>query len=171
MQPRAASFTPALLRRLISMRGMFRRRVADLSPGGPRRSRFGPWFTHSRRLQSRRRSRVFIKSIRARDIDALRNYAHDCVDIAYQMTVGFHLPLITIALYRATRLAAALSAHCPSTCSSRKRKLDSDCRKFCSTCFPVWSLQFSVAQARHDAGAQDDPERLSLERRSFTRWV
>ena len=30
----------------------------------------------------------FIRSIRARNIDALRSYAHDCVDVAYHMMMG-----------------------------------------------------------------------------------
>jgi DSF synthase len=46
----------------------------------------------------------FIKNIRARDLTALRKYAHDCVDVAYHMTVGFHLPLITIALVQGDAL-------------------------------------------------------------------
>jgi DSF synthase len=46
----------------------------------------------------------FIKSIRARDVEALRSYAHDCVDVAYHMTMGFHLPVITIALVQGDAL-------------------------------------------------------------------
>jgi DSF synthase len=46
----------------------------------------------------------FIKSIRARDIDALRGYAHDCVDVAYHMMMGFHLPVISIALVQGDAL-------------------------------------------------------------------
>ena len=46
----------------------------------------------------------FIKSIRARDVEALRSYAHDCVDVAYHMMMGFHLPVITIALVQGDAL-------------------------------------------------------------------
>jgi len=46
----------------------------------------------------------FIKSIRSRDFESLRSYAHDCVDVAYHMAVGFHLPVITIALVQGDAL-------------------------------------------------------------------
>jgi DSF synthase len=46
----------------------------------------------------------FIECIRARNLEALRNYAHDCVDVAYHMTVGFHLPLVTITLVQGDAL-------------------------------------------------------------------
>jgi DSF synthase len=81
----------------------------------------------------------FIECIRARNLEALRNYAHDCVDVAYHMTVGFHLPLVTIALIQAMRLAAGSKAHCPSTCSWRKKTLSLACPRSCSICFPAWA--------------------------------
>ena len=46
----------------------------------------------------------FIECIRTRNLEALRNYAHNCVDVAYHMTVGFHLPIVTIALVQGDAL-------------------------------------------------------------------
>jgi len=99
------SFTPTLLRELISMRRMLQRMFANLPPGEATPIKY---FVGGSRLPSVYNLGgdlgFFIKSIRARDLDALRSYAHDCVDVAYQMTVGFHLPLITIALVQGDAL-------------------------------------------------------------------
>jgi DSF synthase len=99
------SFTPTLLRELISMRRMVQRMFANLPPGEAAPVKY---FVGGSRLPGVYNLGgdlgFFIKSIRARDIEALRNYAHDCVDVAYQMTVGFHLPVITIALVQGDAL-------------------------------------------------------------------
>jgi DSF synthase len=99
------SFTPTLLQELISMRRMLQRMFANLPPGEAAPIKY---FVGGSRIPGVYNLggdlSYFIKSIRARDIDALRNYAHDCVDVAYQMTVGFHLPLITIALVQGDAL-------------------------------------------------------------------
>jgi len=99
------SFTPTLLRELISMRRMLQRMCANLPPGEAAPIKY---FVGGSRLPGVFNLGgdlgFFIKSIRARDIDAVRNYAHDCVDVAYQMTVGFHLPVITIALVQGDAL-------------------------------------------------------------------
>lgn len=99
------SFTPTLLRELISMRRMLQRMFGNLRPG-----EIAPvkYFVGGSRIPGIYNLggdlNFFIKSIRARNIEALRNYAHDCVDVAYHMTVGFHLPLITIALVQGDAL-------------------------------------------------------------------
>jgi DSF synthase len=106
MQPAGPpSFTPTLLQELISMRRMLQRMFANLPPGEAAPIKY---FVGGSRIPGVYNLGgdlgFFIRSIRARDIDALRNYAHDCVDVAYQMTVGFHLPLITIALVQGDAL-------------------------------------------------------------------
>src|SRR5438874_10606360 len=53
----------------------------------------------------------FVKNIRERNLEALRSYARDCVDVAYHMTVGFHLPLITIALVQDRKSTRLNSSH------------------------------------------------------------
>ncbi len=93
------SFTPTLLRELIAMRRLLQRQFACLQPGEAAPVKY---FVGGSRIPGIYNLggdlNFFIKSIRARNIDALRAYAHDCVDVAYHMTVGFHLPVITIAL-------------------------------------------------------------------------
>jgi DSF synthase len=99
------SFTPTLLQELISMRRMLQRMFANLPPGESAPIKY---FVGGSRIPGVYNLGgdlgFFVRSIRARDIDALRNYAHDCVDVAHQMTVGFHLPLITIALVQGDAL-------------------------------------------------------------------
>jgi DSF synthase len=46
----------------------------------------------------------FIESIRSGNRDALRSYAHDCIDVAYHMWTGFDVPVITIALVQGDAL-------------------------------------------------------------------
>jgi DSF synthase len=103
------SFTPTLLRELISLRQALQRmfnnlRLGETTPikyfvGG---SRLPGIFNLGGDLN------FFTKSIRARDLESLRNYGHDCVDVAYHMTVGFHLPLLTIALIQGDALGGGL---------------------------------------------------------------
>jgi len=99
------SFTRSLLQELISMRRRLQRMFANLRPGETAPIKY---FVGGSRLPGVYNLggdlNFFIKSIRARDLAALRNYAHDCVDVAYHMTVGFHLPLITIALVQGDAL-------------------------------------------------------------------
>lgn len=99
------SFTPTLLRELISMRRMLQRMFANLRPGEAAPIKY---FVGGSRLPGVYNLggdlSFFIKNIRARNLEALRSYARDCVDVAYHMTVGFHLPLITIALVQGDAL-------------------------------------------------------------------
>jgi DSF synthase len=99
------SFTPNLLRELISMRRMLQGMFGNLRAG---ESAPVKYFVGGSRLSGVYNLGgdlgFFIKSIRARNLEALRNYAHDCVDVAYHMTVGFRLPLITIALVQGDAL-------------------------------------------------------------------
>ena len=99
------SFTPTLLHELISMRRLLQRLFAGLRPGEAAPVKY---FVGGSRIPGMYNLggdlNFFIKSIRARDIDALRSYAHDCVDVAYHMMMGFHLPVITIALVQGDAL-------------------------------------------------------------------
>jgi len=99
------SFTPTLLRELISMRATLQRMFANLPPGeaAPIKylvsgSRIPGIYNLGGDLG------FFIACIRARNLEALRNYAHDWADVVYHMTVGFHLPLITIGLVQGDAL-------------------------------------------------------------------
>lgn len=99
------SFTPTLLRELISMRRMLQRIAGNFRPG---ESAPVKYFVGGSRIPGIYNLggdlNFFIRSIRAGDVDALRNYAHDCVDVAYHMTVGFHLPMTTISLVQGDAL-------------------------------------------------------------------
>src|SRR4029078_12822487 len=99
------SFTPTLLHELISMRRLLQRLFAGLRPGEPTPVKD---FIGGARIPGMYNLggdlNFFIKSIRSRDVEALRSYAHDCVDVAYHMTMGFHLPMITIALVQGDAL-------------------------------------------------------------------
>jgi len=99
------SFTPTLLRELISMRRTLQRMFADLRPGETAPVKY---FVGGSRISGIYNLggdlNFFIKSIRSRDFESLRSYAHDCVDVAYHMAVGFHLPVITIALVQGDAL-------------------------------------------------------------------
>lgn len=103
------SFTPTLLDELISVRRTVQRMFANLPPGEAAPVKY---FIGASRLPGIYNLggdlRYFIKCIRARDLEALRNYAHNCVDVAYHMTVGFHLPLVTIALIQGDALGGGL---------------------------------------------------------------
>lgn len=99
------SFTPTLLHELISMRRLLQRLFAGLRPGEAAPVKY---FVGGSRIPGVYNLggdlNFFIKSIRARDVEALRSYAHDCVDVAYHMMMGFHLPVITIALVQGDAL-------------------------------------------------------------------
>jgi DSF synthase len=99
------SFTPTLLHELISVRRTLQRMFANLRPGEAAPIKY---FVGGSRIPGIYNLggdlSFFIECIRARDLEALRNYAHDCVDVAYHMTVGFHLPLVTIALIQGDAL-------------------------------------------------------------------
>jgi DSF synthase len=99
------SFTPTLLRELISVRRMLQRMFANLPPGEAAPIKY---FVGGSRMPGIYNLGgdlgFFIECIRGHNIEALRNYAHDCVDVAYHMTVGFHLPLVTIALIQGDAL-------------------------------------------------------------------
>jgi DSF synthase len=46
----------------------------------------------------------FAACIRAGDRETLRGYAYDCIDVGYHMSVGFKVPVITIALVQGDAL-------------------------------------------------------------------
>lgn len=83
------SFTPTLLHELISMRRLLQRLFAGLRPGEAAPVKY---FVGGSRIPGMYNLggdlNFFIRSIRARNIDALRSYAHDCVDVAYHMMMG-----------------------------------------------------------------------------------
>lgn len=99
------SFTPTLLHELISMRRLLQRLFASLRPGETAPVKY---FVGGSRIPGVYNLggdlNFFIKSIRARDVESLRSYAHDCIDVAYHMMMGFHLPVITIALVQGDAL-------------------------------------------------------------------
>jgi DSF synthase len=103
------SFTPRLLSELISVRRMLQRTFPDLHSGEDAPVKY---FVGGSRLPGIYNLGgdlgFFIECIRNRDFEAVRNYAHDCVDVAYHMTVGFHVPLITIALVQGDALGGGL---------------------------------------------------------------
>jgi len=99
------SFTPTLLRELIAMRRTLQRMFADLRPGEAAPVKYFVGGSRIPRIYNLGGDlNFFIKCIRSRDFEALRSYAHDCVDVAYHMSVGFHLPVITIALVQGDAL-------------------------------------------------------------------
>lgn len=99
------SSTPTLLRELISVRRMLQRMFSNLRPGEAAPIKY---FVGGSRIPGIYNLggdlSFFIECIRARNLEALRNYAHDWVDVAYHMTVGFRLPLVTIALVQGDAL-------------------------------------------------------------------
>ena len=103
------SFTRRLLSELISVRRMLQRIFSELRPGEVPSFKY---FVGGSRLPGIYNLGgdlgFFIECIRARDLNALRDYAHQCVDVAYHMTVGFHLPLVTIALVQGDALGGGL---------------------------------------------------------------
>ena len=106
MQPAGPpSFTPTLLRELISMRATLQRMFANLPPGEAAPIKY---FVGGSRIPGIYNLGgdlgFFIACIRERNLEALRNYARDWADVVYHMTVGFHLPLITIGLVQGDAL-------------------------------------------------------------------
>ena len=98
------SFTPSMLRELITLRRAMQARyagpnVVDTAPryfvGGSRLPRI---FNLGGDLA------YFADKIRAQDHKGLLAYAHDCVDVGYHMANGFGLPMITIALVQGDAL-------------------------------------------------------------------
>jgi DSF synthase len=105
------SFTPTLLRELISMRATLQRMFATLPLGEAAPIKY---FVSGSRIPG-----IYnlggdldfsIACIRARNLEALRNYAHDWADVVYHMTVGFHVPLITIGLVQGDALGGGFEA-------------------------------------------------------------
>jgi DSF synthase len=112
MQPAGPpSFTPTLLRELISMRATLQRMFANLPPGEAAPIKY---FVSGSRIPGIYNLGgdlgFFIACIRERNLEALRNYAHDWADVVYHMTVGFHLPLITIGLVQGDALGGGFEA-------------------------------------------------------------
>jgi len=99
------SFTPTLLYELISLRRLLQRLFAGLRPGESAPVKYFVGGSHIPGIYNLGGDlNFFIRSIRSRDVDALRSYARDCVDVAYHMTMGFHLPVVTIALVQGDAL-------------------------------------------------------------------
>jgi DSF synthase len=112
MQPAGPpSFTPTLLRELISMRATLQRMFANLPPGEAAPIKY---FVSGSRIPGIYNLGgdlgFFIACIRECNLEALRNYAHDWADVVYHMTVGFHLPLITIGLVQGDALGGGFEA-------------------------------------------------------------
>ena len=112
MQPAGPpGFTPTLLRELISMRATLQRMFANLPPGEAAPVKY---FVSGSRIPGIYNLGgdlgFFIACIRERNLEALRNYAHAWADVVYHMTVGFHLPLITIGLVQGDALGGGFEA-------------------------------------------------------------
>jgi len=105
------SFTPTLLRELISMRATLQRMFANLPPGEAAPVKY---FVSGSRIPGIYNLGgdlgFFTACIRECNLEALRNYAHDWADVVYHMTVGFHLPLITIGLVQGDALGGGFEA-------------------------------------------------------------
>ncbi len=110
------SFTPSLLRELHDLHGAMRAAARACSPGEERPvlyyvqgSRMPGIFNMGGDLA------YFASRIRARDPDALRFYAYDCVDAIYRGAVGFDAGAVSIALVQGDALGGgfecALSGH------------------------------------------------------------
>ena len=105
MRPRdCPSFTPPLLRELIGLRRTLQARYLVPNPdiavplyfvGGSRLPRI---YNLGGDLA------FFTEKIRTQDYEGLQRYAYDCVDVGYHMSVGFNLPIITIALVQGDAL-------------------------------------------------------------------
>jgi len=102
MRPKGRpSFTPSLLRELITLRRGLQAShgVATLPPlyfvGG---SRLPKIYNLGGDLA------YFAEKIRTQDRVGLRKYAYDCVDVGYHMWTGFGLPIVTIALVQGDAL-------------------------------------------------------------------
>ena len=112
MQPAGPpGFTPTLLRELISMRATLQRMFANLPPGEAAPVKY---FVSGSRIPGIYNLGgdlgFFTACIRECNLEALRNYAHDWADVVYHMTVGFHLPLITIGLVQGNALGGGFEA-------------------------------------------------------------
>jgi Enoyl-CoA hydratase/carnithine racemase len=105
------SFTPTLLRELISMRATLQRMFATLPLGEAAPIKY---FVSGSRIPGIYNLGgdldFFIACIRERNLEALRNYAHDWADVVYHTTVGFHVPLITIGLVQGDALGGGFEA-------------------------------------------------------------
>jgi DSF synthase len=97
------SFTPSLLRELITLR-----RALQATHGGPDAPPPPRYFVGGSRLPKIYNLggdlTYFAEKIRSRDHEGLRRYAYDCVDVGYHMWTGFELPVITIALVQGDAL-------------------------------------------------------------------
>ncbi len=102
----APSFTPTLLRELISVRRTLQHMFANLPAGEAAPIKYFIAGSRAPGVYSRGGDlKFFLESIRARDHAALRNYAHDWADVIYHLAAGFHLPLMTIALVQGDAMA------------------------------------------------------------------
>src|SRR4026209_2681530 len=99
------SFAPTLLHELIAMRRLLQRLFAGLRPGEAAPVKY---FVGGSRIPGVYNLggglNFFLKRIRARANDALRGHSLVCVDVAYHMMMGFHLPVISVALVQGDAL-------------------------------------------------------------------
>ena len=97
------SFTPSLLNELLTLS----RELQD-SYGAAKPERRLRYFVGASRLPGIYSLggdlAFFAEKVRNGDRPALRRYAHDCAEVAYQMWTGFGLPVVTIALVQGDAL-------------------------------------------------------------------
>lgn len=106
MKPHGApSFTPTLLRELIAVRRSVQRMFAAAPPGADAPVRYFVGGSRLPRIYNLGGDLAhFARCIRTGDREALRRYAHDCIDVAYHMYAGFDSRVITIALVQGDAL-------------------------------------------------------------------
>jgi DSF synthase len=138
------SFTPTLLRELITLRTSIQCLFAARDAGQDVPIRYfvgGSRLPHMYNLGGD--LGFFIECIRAGDQDALRSYAYDCVDVGYHMSVGFAVPVITIALVQGDALGGGFEGALSFNVLVAERSAKFGFRRSCSTSFPEWGRSVS----------------------------
>ena len=99
------SFTPTILRELIEVRQAIQRLFAARKPGEPVPFRYFVGGSHMPGIYNLGGDFNFLlKHIRTGDREGLLRYAHDCIDVAFQMYTSFDVPVTTIALVQGDAL-------------------------------------------------------------------
>jgi DSF synthase len=99
------SFTPTILRELIEVRQAIQRLFAARKPIEPAPFRYFVGGSHMPGIYNLGGDfNLLIRCIRTGDRDSLLRYAHDCIDVAFQMYTSFDLPITTIALVQGDAL-------------------------------------------------------------------
>lgn len=99
------SFTPTILRELIEVRQAIQRLFAARKPNEPAPFRYFVGGSHMPGIYNLGGDfNLLIRCIRTGDREGLLRYAHDCIDVAFQMYTSFDVPVTTIALVQGDAL-------------------------------------------------------------------